>query len=108
MLKLSTVLLHLTQFVVAWVLFQPMLSTCTALAHSWYPSDCCSGQDCFSADSFERDSHGDITVTVGNRRIWLPRSFPIRPSPDHLIHICYVDDESSIPVTKCLFVPGVI
>lgn len=46
-------------------------SASLASAHSWYPKECCSDQDCMPADRIEVDSHGD-----------LPRGFALRPSHD--------------------------
>jgi hypothetical protein len=51
-------------------------------------------------------SSGEMIIAVGEIRIRLPRSFPTRSSPDGKVHICFVVDESRIPVAKCLFVPG--
>ena len=48
----------------------------TAFAHSWYPKECCSGQDCMLADGVYTDTGGNRIVKVGYRRVWVPPGFP--------------------------------
>jgi hypothetical protein len=81
---------------------------CVAKPHSWYPRECCSNHDCMPADDVERDTQGITVVTVGHRRIWVPRGFAARLSPDNRIHICFVvSPEEGIPaVLVCLFLPA--
>lgn len=78
----------------------------SALAHSWYPEECCSHRDCMPADSMITDARGDLLVTVGNRNVWVPRGFHARPSPDGRIHICFHEDDYSFTMPLCLFVPA--
>ena len=80
---------------------------CPVFAHSWYPSDCCSERDCMPADSIVTDAHGYLLVTVGKRKIWVPPSFQVRPSPDGRIHICFSEEpylNHLMPL--CLFLPA--
>jgi hypothetical protein len=73
-------------------------------AHSWYPWDCCSGEDCKPTDSIERDEAGDYRVAVDRHVIIVPRSFPIRPSQDHRSHICYQTDQYlQVDIPRCFF-----
>lgn len=74
-------------------------------AHSWYPHDCCHDQDCMPADAVEKDQHGDWSVRVGPLRIWVPKIFKIRFSPDHRAHICYRHDKEFGYMPLCLFLP---
>jgi hypothetical protein len=78
-----------------------------AYAHSWYPVECCSQNDCAPADRIETGPRGIIAVMVGNRRIEIPPGFAARSSPDNQIHICFVSSlEARVPwMPLCLFVP---
>jgi hypothetical protein len=68
------------------------------LAHSWYPSDCCSDRDCHpvSADAVHQMQDG-----YEAEGIFYPESL-VKPSRDARYHAC------SIPETGkalCFFVP---
>lgn len=76
-----------------------------AMAHSWYPKECCSNRDCMPADRVERDARGDMQVAVGQHRIWVPQGFPIRSSLDERIHICFHLDDHKFLMPLCLFMP---
>jgi hypothetical protein len=80
----------------------------TALAHSWYPHECCAQNDCAPADRIERGPRGITAVVVGNRRIEIPPGIVARSSPDHHVHVCFVSSiEAGVPwMALCLFVPG--
>jgi hypothetical protein len=80
-------------------------STLPAAAHSWYPKECCSNRDCMPADGTSTDVRGDLSVHVGNRRVWVPNGFSVRPSRDDRIHICFHVDEHNFPMPLCLFLP---
>lgn len=59
-----------------------------ALAHSWYPYECCSDRDCYAVPK-ER-----VRVVPGG---WMLDGFFVgygeaRPSPDGLFHICRTQD----------------
>jgi hypothetical protein len=60
-----------------------------AEAHSWYPLECCSGQDCHEVDSVTELPDGNAKVQVGNDSVLVPRSLKRRPSPDGHYHLCY-------------------
>jgi hypothetical protein len=77
-----------------------------ACAHSWYPTECCSGKDCTVADGLIRTPAGDLEVIVGAARVFVPRTFAVRPSPDGHIHVCFTVDETRIPIPVCLFLPS--
>jgi hypothetical protein len=80
-----------------------------ANAHDWYPKECCSNHDCMPADRIGTDIRGGRVVVVGQERIWVPRSFQVRSSPDHQIHICFrvIADplEGVFAIPLCLFMP---
>lgn len=92
-----------------FLLFVALLATSVtpeAQAHSWYPMECCSKRDCMPADRVERDARGDMQVTVGHRRIWVPQGFAVRPSVDNRIHICFHLDDHKFLMPLCLFMPA--
>lgn len=89
--------------VLVTVAASPSLSS----AHSWYPKECCSNQDCMPADRIEVDARGDLRVIVGPLRIWVPRGFAVRPSHDTRIHICFREEKDlKFLMPLCLFVPA--
>ena len=97
-----------------WIYVSPLAlglaagGTMTAYAHSWYPKECCSQNDCARADQIVTGPRGITAVLVGNQRIEIPPGFAARSSPDGNIHVCFVgspgDGVPLMPV--CLFVPG--
>jgi hypothetical protein len=82
-----------------------LLSVLPALAHSWYPTECCSGQDCREADSVTELPDGSAKVQVGNDIIIVPRSLKRRQSPDGHYHLCYRKWTDST-VVHCFFEPA--
>jgi hypothetical protein len=88
----------------------PTVSIAPAHAHSWYPRECCSGQDCKPADGLEIDARGGKVVVVGHHRIRIPSGFPVRSSPDTRIHICYRHvswpEEGAFTMPFCVFLPS--
>jgi hypothetical protein len=59
-----------------------------ALAHGWYPYECCSDRDCYAVPK-ER-----VRIVPGG---WIIDGFAVshgeaRPSPDGLFHICRTQD----------------
>lgn len=97
--KTSTALVILV--LVPGLAFSPL----QGLGHSWYPHDCCHDQDCRPADSVNKDHRGDWSVQVSGIRIWVPKHFDIRASPDDRAHICYRKDEELGYLPLCLFLP---
>jgi hypothetical protein len=80
-------------------------------AHSWYPEECCSDDDCVPADAINADDRGATIVSVGDYRIGIPAGLKPRSSPDGRIHICFQVvwgdvDGSSVTVPICLFLPS--
>src|SRR5262245_56247081 len=91
-----------------WSMLMALLTTTSlpAAAHSWYPKECCSDDDCMPADGISTDIRGDLSVHVGKRRVWVPKGFSIRPSRDHRIHICFHIDDHKFLMPLCLFLPA--
>jgi hypothetical protein len=59
-----------------------------ANSHSWYPPDCCSGQDCAPVDKIEELSNGDLKITSVHGTTLVPKGYKKRPSEDTKEHIC--------------------
>ena len=76
----------------------------SALAHDWYPYECCSDGDCHLADAVLREEAGRLVALVGTARVLLPADLPARLSPDGRVHVCYEDGDLGIRV-RCLFLP---
>ena len=84
---------------------------CPAQAHSWYPKECCSNQDCVAADAMETDVDGGKVVVVGHTRIPIPHGFTVRSSPDGRVHVCFrtvAGEQYGGPdhLPLCLFLPA--
>ena len=82
------------------------LSILPAVAHDWYPRECCSAQDCALVERAESLPNGSLRLTSRVGTTVVPASFPRQPSPDGQMHICMVryshlDDMRPV----CLFVP---
>ena len=93
-----------------WIYVSPLAIglAAGAYAHSWYPKECCSQNDCVPADKIETGPRGITAVVVGHQRIEVPSGFAARSSPDDRIHVCFVSspEEGLPPTPVCLFVPG--
>lgn len=79
-------------------------------AHSWYPRECCSDQDCVAAEALLTNGHGQKSVLVGQHQIPIPEGIARRSSPDGRVHICFqswTTEHSGDPtfVIHCLFMP---
>lgn len=87
-----------------------LLLTVPAIAHSWYPKECCSDRDCSPADTVRDDPRGGLMVSAGNQSVWVPSGFPRRSSPDNRVHICFrmiaVPDEGVLLIPLCVFLPA--
>jgi hypothetical protein len=58
------------------------------------------------ADGIYSDTGGNRIVKIGHRRVLVPLGFPIRPSPDARIHICFTDDVYGYQMPRCVFMPA--
>ena len=58
-----------------------------ASAHSWYPPECCSGQDCHPVpcETLRGEMNGGLTYLPANTSF---RANMVRPSQDAQCHIC--------------------
>lgn len=77
-----------------------------AVAHDWYPPECCHDLDCAPVERVESLSDGSLRVTSRIGTTVIPASFPRQESPDNQMHVCmarfsHLDDMRPV----CLFVP---
>jgi hypothetical protein len=74
-------------------------------AHSWYPMECCAGQDCHETDMVTEMPDGSAKVQVGNDVVVVPKSMKRRQSPDGHYHLCYRKWGDST-IVHCFFQPA--
>lgn len=85
-----------------------MLLSSGALAHDWYPQDCCSGEDCHPVpcEEIRMDDFG--YYWKGIHFTW---AMDRGPSPDGGCHVCITGEHSSTmpgaPYPHCIFTGGV-
>lgn len=92
--------------IVLMVIFSP------ANAHSWYPQDCCSGQDCAEVESAVEHPDGSVTVKTKHGTAKMPKGFKKRPSNDNKDHACIItlppdsfDQNPAGSYLRCYFTP---
>mgnify|MGYP001163395144 FL=1 len=85
-------------FAIAWAT--------AAIAHSWYPIECCSGRDCMRVDRVERTPDGGMIMIVGRIRVQVPKGFTQRPSRDNDAHVCVRKNGDGSYVPRCVFIPA--
>lgn len=82
-----------------------------AFSHSFYPHECCHGQDCYPipAEEVRLTKEGAYVVIASGEIFAHPDSdVPIRKarfSPDGQFHRCTPNGERGAVYTICLFVP---
>lgn len=74
--------------------------------HSWYPPQCCGGNDCEAAEEIEHRPEGTMLKSRG--QWWNEKRAKQRhPSPDGRWHICIFDyGDGKGPQVVCVFVPA--
>ena len=85
------------------VLLFLLLTTVPATSHSWYPLDCCGGDDCHPVECHE------LTILDGPRVLYRAHAkvvieFPpvtVRSSPDGSCHVCY---QKNYYIPFCVFI----
>jgi hypothetical protein len=81
-------------------------------SHSWYPYECCGGNDCGPVLSMSLREDGSrwimIETLIGIVSGVFPKDFPIRPSPDGKAHACLMKGNALYGGDRplCLFLPG--
>lgn len=99
------------------------LAATPALAHDWYPTECCHSMDCAPVTKVEK--LGSYVATMpgfgsGTNELALgqamtskhgtaivPPTFPTRESKDHRMHICMRKDQYGVMKPICVFLPPV-
>jgi hypothetical protein len=87
-----------------WLAAALAFATTPAVAHEWYPMECCSGLDCAVVEKVEMlpgpsiasllgtPAHasplGGMLVTTRHGSAVVPADFPRRESKDHRMHAC--------------------
>ena len=84
-----------------------VLAAPAALAHSWYPHECCGEGDCAPAESVVQQDDGSWRVTAHGMVAVIPRDFHWRRSPDAAVHVCIRKLRSGAEYVVCAFrAPG--
>lgn len=81
-----------------------------AHAHSWYPQECCSGQDCAPVENLVRivlkvGELPQLIVRSKQGKAVIPPSLPLRDSQDGRMHVCMRHDAFGDLEVVCVFVP---
>ena len=75
-------------------------------AHSWYPPQCCTGQDCKKVDRMEHMPDGSLLLHFGGQQVVVPRGFTQQPSQDMDAHVCVFRGATGRWMPRCVFVPA--
>ena len=86
---------------------QQVLISTPALAHFWYPKECCNDQDCFRVSSMKRQADGSLKIEAGHISVVVPPGYAARPSQDNDAHVCVYRDLRGQYHARCVFLPGV-
>jgi hypothetical protein len=80
-----------------------------ALAHDWYPLECCADKDCAPADTVVRREDGSYLVTSRGMSVAIPADYRNwRLAPDGRLHVCLRRLRSGAVYLICAFRgPGV-
>jgi hypothetical protein len=82
-----------------------------AIAHEWYPMECCHGRDCAPVESVETlapaSTNGLATLVVTTKygTAIVPADFPRRESKDNRMHACMRQGATGRIHLLCFFVP---
>ena len=75
-------------------------------AHSWYPPECCTGQDCKKVDRIETLPDGTLLMHFSGQQVIVPRGFTQQPSQDADAHVCVYRTVTGRWAPRCVFVPA--
>lgn len=98
----------------AWLFFAIALSAAPAFAHSWYPWECCSSQDCWPMGEDSDAKEPEPKVVPGGYMLHdgeFIAERDTRPSRDGRFHVCRYSGKLTNDVIRpsgkqiCLFVP---
>jgi hypothetical protein len=101
----------------AWIFAGLSLVATAAVAHDWYPIECCSGMDCAPVEKVEimpvqsagimgsTTLPGTMMITTKHGSVIVPANFPRRESKDNRMHACIRASGSGNLRLICLFLP---
>lgn len=83
-----------------------LFAAAPAFAHSWYPYECCSGQDCAPIDLQQtpKEEGGGFTLQDGSHRHIAYKD--VRMSPDGQWHLCESKWQTNLADRKIYCVYG--
>jgi formylmethanofuran dehydrogenase subunit D len=82
-----------------------LLVTATpALAHDWYPIECCHGMDCAPVERVEMQDGATLVVTSKHGTGVVPQTMPRRESQDGKMHVCMRPSGAGMRII-CVFLP---
>lgn len=101
------------------VLLSLVVISTPAIAHDWYPIECCSGLDCAPVEKAEilrssiyagiaalpSQSAGDLVVTSKHGSAVVPPDMPRRESKDNRMHVCMRPQSNGQMKVICVFLP---
>lgn len=86
--------------------FIPLALVATpAMAHDWYPTECCHGMDCAPVERVEVMPNASLAVTSKHGTAIVPATFPTRESKDHRMHVCMRRGDAGAMRPICVFLP---
>lgn len=86
----------------------------TALAHSWYSAECCSGNDCSEVLDAQKLPDGNMLVTTKHGQGIVKPKTDKRPSRDAVDHACLVmmpehlidPANPNLKYVRCYYIPA--
>jgi hypothetical protein len=86
------------------------LSSSPAVAHDWYPIECCNVRDCAPIENVSWSvptgaGMRQLVVTSKHGTVTIPNDFPVRQSKDGQMHVCMRQNEFGGWDAMCLFLP---
>jgi hypothetical protein len=89
-----------------------LLAAPAAVAHKWYPHECCHDEDCSVVTELTFLADGSIKIRTATGFGVVPRGYTIRPSLDSKAHACLRQNGPDVEhlgwVVVCLFLPGTV
>ena len=86
------------------------LPTLSAYAHSWYPKECCTNDDCAPVTATAQlipttGGVPQLIVTSKHGTAIVPQDFPAQELKDGRMHVCMRPDHDGVMDVMCLFIP---
>src|ERR1700745_3772612 len=100
----------MTAILVTFSVFATVVHFCLApaMAHDWYPMECCNNKDCSPVDNVTQfipatGGMAQLVVTSKHGTATVPAGFPVRESKDGRMHVCMRQNEFGSWDVMCLF-----